>query len=220
MKTLPLILACLSLASPACDYKVGNLIESNKYSNVSICSDGKVLRENIIIKVTTGTDEIEVEPISNIGYSPTLFVANFLGNGLEQVLYSIESGGSGGYSFYEIYSFKDSEAKLVFNSADFKPTIEASYLSDNKIQIDYQGKALYMDASSSGCKEDCTLYVTDVNTIFPYYNIALDRYYLQILQRVYGGYEANSFGYISSLVEINEDGYKILSVGTQSNFNS
>jgi len=100
MKILPIVLACASLAAPVCDYKVGNLIESNKFNNVSICSEGKLFRENIEIRVSNGSEEIVVEPSVNIGYSPNLFVANFLNNGLEQVLYSVESGGSGGYRFF------------------------------------------------------------------------------------------------------------------------
>lgn len=220
MKILPIVLACASLAAPVCDYKVGNLIESNKFNNVSICSEGKLFRENIEIRVSNGSEEIVVEPSVNIGYNPTLFVANFLNNGLEQVLYSVESGGSGGYSFYQMFSFADERATSVFNSEDFKPNITASYKEENLIEIDYQGKKLYLDSSNSGCQnhDDCNLYISDVNTILPFYNIALDRYYLQVLQRIYGGYEANNFGYISSLLEINEDGFTTISIGTLSIF--
>ncbi len=222
MKILPILLTCASLASPFCDYKVGNLIESDKYNNVSICSEGKLYRENIEIRVTNEGEEIVVSPSVDIGYSPNIFIANFLNNGLEQVLYSVESGGSGGYSFYEMFSFYGGKAKSIFNSNDFNPTIEASYLENNIIQINYQGKTLYLDSSSSGCSthEDCRLYISDVNTIFPYYNIALDRYYLQVLQKIYGGYEANNFGYITTYLEINDDGYKILNIGVSSNFNA
>ncbi len=220
MKILPIVLTCLALNTPFCEYKMGNLIESNKFNEVSLCSEGKLFRENIEIKVKTDDGEIIVEPSVNIGYSPEIFVANFLNNGLEQVLYSVESGGSGGYSYYQMFSFKDGISQSVFNSEDFKPTIEARYLDNNIIEINFQGKILYLDSSTSGCqnKDDCNLYISDVNTILPYYNIALDRYYLQVLQRIYGGYEANNFGYITSLIEVNEDGYNIISIGTTSNF--
>ena len=220
MKILPLICMSLALASPACENKIGNLIEPSKFNNVSICSEGKLFRENIEIHVSNGDEVISVTPSVNIGYNPNITIANFLDNNLEQVLYSVESGGSGGYSFYEVFSFENSKAKSIFNSENFKPTIEARYLENGIIEINYQGKKLYLDSSSSGCssREDCQLYISDVNTIFPYYNIALDRYYLQVLQRIYGGYEANSFGYITSYLEINEDGYKVISISATSNF--
>ena len=220
MKTLPIVLACISLSSPLCDYKVGNLVESDKYCNVSICSEGKLFRENIEIKVSNGGAEIIIEPSVSIGYSPSIFIANFLGNGLEQILYSVDSGGSGGYSYYQMFSLAGGKAKSVFNSEDFKPNLEANYIDNDIIEINYQGKKLYLDSSNSKCQnhDDCTLYISDVNSILPYYNIALDRYYLQILQRVYGGFEANTFGYVSSFVEVNESGYNIINISTLSTF--
>lgn len=219
MKTLPLILSCFALSNPICDYKVGKLFESDRYSNISICYEGDLFLEDIQIIVKSGSDELIIEPQANIGYNPSIFVANFLNNGLEQVLYSVDSGGSGGYSYYELYSFKSGEGELIFNSSEFNPHIEASYYGDDQIKIDYQGKALYLDASKSSCNvEDCSLYISEVNSVFPYYNFERDRYYLQVLQRVYGGFSANNLGYISSLVEVNEDGYNIIDVGILSNF--
>lgn len=220
MKVLPIVLACFSLTNPICDYKLGRLIESDRYCNISLCSEGKLFREDIEIIVKCDDSEIVVEPEVNIGYNPSIFVGNFLNNGLEQVLYSVESGGSGGYSFYELFSFKGKEGKTVFNSSDFSPTFDVSYIDNDIIKIEYQNKLLYLDSSFSACKgnEDCSLYVSDVNAIFPYYNIALDRYYLEVLQRIYGGYSANNFGYIVSYLEVNEDGYNIIDMGVISNF--
>ncbi len=220
MKILPVILACLSLSSPLCEYKVGRLIESDKFNHVSLCSEGKLYRENIEIKVKGEENEIIVEPAVNIGYNPQIFIANFADNGLEQILYSVESGGSGGYSFYQIFSFKGEKALSIFNSEDFNPSIKASYIENDIIEIDYEGKRIFLDSSNSGCqnKEDCQLYISSVNSIMPYYNIALDRYYLEIYQKIYGGYQANTFGYIISLVEVNENDFKTINIGTTSNF--
>ncbi len=220
MKFLPIVLACLSLSSPVCDYKIGSVIESDKFNHISLCSEGKIYRENIEIKVKNGENEIIVEPNVNMGYNPQIYVANFADNGLEQVLYSVESGGSGGYSFYQMFSFKGEKPQSLFDSEDFNPNIEASYIENNIIEINYEGKKLYLDSSNSGCqnKDDCTLYISSVNTIVPYFNIALDRYYLEIYQRIFGGYQANSFGYIVSLIEVNEDGYKTINIGVTSNF--
>lgn len=219
MKILPLFLTCLTLNSPVCDYKVGNLIESDRYANVSICSEGKLFKEDIEIKVYYKGEEISVIPQVNIGYSPTIFVANFLNNGLEQVLYSVDSGGSGGQSFYQIFSFENGEGKSIFNSIDFNPKIQYSFTDNNLVEIIYSNKTLYLDASNSDCQaEDCSLYLTDVNYILPYYNISLDRCYIQIIQRLYAGYSANTLGYITSLVEVNENDVKTINVGILSDF--
>lgn len=219
MKILPIILTCLALNSPVCDYKIGNLIESDRYANVSICSEGKLFKEDIEIKVNYNGEEIAVTPQVNLGYSPTIFVGNFTNNGLEQVLYSVDSGGSGGQSFYQMFSFEDGKGKSIFNSNDFNPKIEYYFTNDNLVEINYLNKKLYLDTSNSKCqKEDCSLYLTGVNYILPYYNIALDRYFLQVFQRLYAGYSANTLGYVTTLVEVNENDVKTINIGTLSNF--
>lgn len=220
---MPFLFASLVMASPVvnCNFKQsGFLIESDKISYVSICSEGDNFKENITIEVDTMGEKLTIEPETDFGYSPDVFIGNFLDNGLEQILYSVESGGSGGYSNYQMFSLKAGETKTIFNSADFKPNISASYIENDIVEISYQNKTLYLDSSFSGCqnKDDCELFISDVNAIFPYYNTELGRYYLQILQKVYGGFTANNYGYVVTLMQVNEDGTSIVDVGVFSNF--
>lgn len=225
MKCLSLFLSILSLTSPLTPSCIsssssGFLVSENMLSSASIESSGENFKEDISIVVEIGEDEIRITPDHNEGYNPSIYIAPFLSNGLSQILYGVESGGSGGYSFFEMYSLKNGKEQKIFDSSDFNPSISASYQGD-LVEIDYQGKLLYLDASSSACKEreDCSLTISSINVILPYYNIALSQEYLMILQKVYAGFTANNLGYITSLVEITEDGYKIISVGTTSNFN-
>ena len=217
MKVLPIILTCLALNCPINESKFGNLIDENKISTVKICSEGKLFQENIEIEVSSGEEKIFIEPSVNIGYNPQIFIANFLDNKLEQVFYSIEDNDN--KNFYQIFSFNSGKAVCLFDSDNFKPTIEASYSDNNIIKISYQGKQLFLNNPSSDlCNhDDCLLNVSEVLTAIPYHNTRQDKYYLQLLQSVYGGYEANCFGYISSFIEIKEDGFTIISVGTSSN---
>ena len=220
-KIIPMIISCMLLGSPTISLNnSGFLVENNKVSNVSIKSNGSNFQEDIEIVVETAGNELVFSPEHNEGYDPSLFIGNFLDNGLDQLLYSVNSGGSGGYSYYQLFSLKNNEIKELFNSDDFNPLISASYIENDIIEIDYQGKKLYIDSSFSGCesKEDCSLYISSVSAIFPYYNIDLDRYYLQVLQRIYGGFSANNYGYILSLLSISEDGYNVINIGTLSNF--
>lgn len=221
-KLLPIILSCMLLPSPTYieNSKAGFLIESDKVSVVSIYSQGDNFKEDIEISVKTQGEEIRFSPEVDIGYFPNVFIGNFLDNGLDQILYSVNSGGSGAYSFYQIFSLKGGTETSVFDSNDFNPLISASYIENDIIEIDYQGKKLYLDSSTSACdnKEDCSLTISAVNTILPYYNIELDRYYLQVLQKIYGGFTANNYGYIVSLLEVNEDGFSTIDIGVLSNF--
>ncbi len=198
----------------------GFLVEKDKLSFATIVSEGELFKEDIEIKITTQGDELVISPNVDYGYGPELFIGNFLNNGFDQLLYSVGSGGSGGYSFYQLFSLKGGQTKTLFDSQDFSPVISASHQIDDVIKIDYQGKLLYLDSSNSGCKnkDDCSLQISSVNAILPYYNIELGRYYLQVLQRIYGGYQANTFGYITTLLEVNSDGVHTVNIGTLRNF--
>ena len=220
MKWKSIFLALLTMISPVnlskCD-EYYFLVENNIPSEVKIIYDGENFKENIEIRVQTLEETLYIYPKHDSGYDPNVYVYNFLNNGLEQIFYSVLSGGSGGYSFYEIFSIKDGKIKEIFNSDNFNPNIDAFYEGE-KVVIDYQGELLYLDGSNSSCQEDCSLNISSVNTILPYYNIQLNKTFLMVLQKVFAGYSANNLGYISSLLEIDEDGYKIISFGTLSNF--
>ena len=137
----------------------GFLVEKDKLSFATIVSEGELFKEDIEIKITTQGDELVISPNVDYGYGPELFIGNFLNNGFDQLLYSVGSGGSGGYSFYQLFSLKGGQTKTLFDSQDFSPVISASHQIDDVIKIDYQGKLLYLDSSNSGCKnkDDCSL---------------------------------------------------------------
>lgn len=223
MKFLSLFLLTALAFNPlkfCLDSDSGFLVEDDKILAVKIKSDGENYKQNITIEIENGDETIILKPIANSGYNPNVFIANFLDNGFEQLLYSVESGGSGGYSFYELYSLNDG-TQLLFNSQDFNPTITAKEYNENIIELNYQGQKLYLDSSMSKCDQvtsDCSIEVVSVNTILPFYNIALDRYYLQVLQPVYQGYRANNLGYVSTILQINEDGYDTINIGILKNF--
>lgn len=216
MKFFPIILSCLSIFSPINEEKAGNLIETDKISTVKICSEGKLCHENIEIVISTGEEKIIIEPNVNIGYNPQIFIADFCNNGLEELMYSISNND--GNNFYQIFSFKDGKTNCLFDSENFNPTIEVSYLDNNIIEINFQGKKLFLsNPSSEYCNhDDCQLQISEIKYISPYYSTLTNKCYLQIMQSVYGGYSANCFGYISSLIEIKEDGFNIVNVGTSS----
>lgn len=68
---------------------------------------------------------------SDAGYDPTLFLGDFTGDGIKDILISIASGGSGGIMYYYIYSDVRNIPKLLF---DYNVFNEA-----------YQYKVIYKD---------------------------------------------------------------------------
>lgn len=53
----------------------------------------------------------------NAGYDPQLFLGDFTGDGIDDILISIATGGSGGTYFYYIYSFVSNRAGCCLMSA-------------------------------------------------------------------------------------------------------
>ena len=69
----------------------------------------------------------------NAGYNAKLFLGDFSKDNLFDILISIESGGSGGYGIFYIYSFRNNIPRLLFdfekynNSDTFKANYEDLY---------------------------------------------------------------------------------------------
>ena len=71
--------------------------------------------QNITLLVQDGrTGALTSVPLrENAGYNPTLFLGDFTGNGVADILISIATGGSGGIMYHYIYSFVDNTAQLL-----------------------------------------------------------------------------------------------------------
>ena len=77
---------------------------------------------------TNRTSTIDLQ--KNAGYNAMLFLGDFSKDNKWDILVSIESGGSGGYGFFYIYSFNNSIPGLLF---DFE-----KYNNDYKFNVNYE----------------------------------------------------------------------------------
>lgn len=212
---LPCIMALLSTCSLAGS---GFLIDNQQVSQVYICTQNKSqFKENISIKVKTGDEEIRIVPTVNYGYEPSVFLGDFIGNGLNQIFYWVNSGGSGAYSSSQVISLQNGKQITIYDSENFKNTAKAE-LRDNLVQIKYLNNNYYLDASFADLSENKNVYISDVNTVMPVYNGGLGKYQIMQFQKVYIDYTANNIGYLTSIIDLTLDGWNIVSVGTLSNF--
>lgn len=212
---LPCIMALLSTCSLA---DSGYLIDNQQVSQVYICTQNKSqFKENISIKVKTGDEEIRIVPTVNYGYEPSVFLGDFIGNGLSQIFYWVNSGGSGAYSSSQVISLQNGKQITIYDSENFKNTAKAE-LRDNLVQIKYLNNNYYLDASFADLSENKNVYISDVNTVMPVYNGGLGKYQIMQFQKVYIDYTANNIGYLTSIIDLTLDGWNIVSVGTLSNF--
>ena len=207
------------LAISSCSFAgSGFVFDGWKLSQIYICSSAQSgFQENISLKIVTGNEEKEVVPNANSGYNPSVFLGDFLGNGLNQIFYFVESGGSGDYSFYQLYSGENGEISSIFDSQNFNQNISATMQGDI-ISIEYLGQTLLLDASKNDLSGAREVIVSPVNTILPLYSTAFQRYQMLVYQKVYIDYTANNVGYVTTLLDFSTGQANIVSVGVTLNF--
>ena len=73
----------------------------------------------------------------NSGYNPTLFIGDFTGNHVDDMLISIASGGSGGIMFHYIYSFINNTVQLLFdfNVYNDQYKYDVTYKDNYKVEV-------------------------------------------------------------------------------------
>lgn len=176
--------------------------------------------ENITLIIQDGlTGSYTNIPLkNNAGYNPTIFLGDFSGDKVNDILISIDSGGSGGYAFYYIYSFFNNIQKIIFDHEIFdeKYKYYVNYLdyyevevtsSDNEkrylIDIKYKGEdylsEIYDD--NGKLKKPIEGWVNPLGGLYP---IDFQRdgiYGLYAIQRIAGRYNADGLGYVQTSLE-------------------
>lgn len=219
MKTLNFLLSYCALANAInCNYVGSGFIFDNWHlSQIYICSQGENYQENITIKVKTGNKEDVVIPNVDYGYQPGIFIGNFSDNNLDQILYFVNSGGSGAYSSYQLFKTEGEEIVSFFDSNDFNPNIQVGF-ENNTIKISYQNQTVLLDASKNDLAGKKEVVVSSVNTILPVYNTAFSRYQILTYQKVYIDYTANNVGYLTFLLDFADGTANVVNMGSALNF--
>ncbi|MCP3030028.1 VCBS repeat-containing protein [Halobacillus sp. A1] len=172
---------------------------------------------NITLVIQTGgTEDFYSIPLeSNAGYDPALFLGDFTGDRIDDILVSINSGGSGGFYYYYIYSFLNNRPKELFNYETFNSQYlyDVMYQNNYKVLVTNQTLNLYyiLDISNRGSEylseiynSDGTLklpvqgWVSSLNTAYPVDFDGDGVYELFAFQRIAGRYNADGIGLIQS----------------------
>ncbi len=150
---------------------------------------------------------------SDAGYNPTLFLGDFTGDGVKDIMISIASGGSGGTMYYYIYSYVGNNPKLLFDYEVFNEAYqyEVNYMDFYKVQVkSIKNNTMYI-IDISNRERDYLNEIYDqngklkspikgwVNPISGLYPIDFDSngvYELLAYQRIAGRYNADSLGYV------------------------
>ena len=154
----------------------------------------------------------------NAGYNARLFVGDFSKDNVADILISIDSGGSGGYGIFYIYSFKDNVLKEMFNvekyntdckfSVNYEDFYKVSIGSPQlnvlfTIDISYKGREyLTQYYNEDGkLKQPVKGEVLALGALYPIViNEKSNSYDLLAIQRIIGTTNSDTLGYLENLL--------------------
>jgi len=157
---------------------------------------------------------------NNAGYNPRLFIGDFNKDKIDDVMISIDSGGSGGFGFYYIYSFAGNISRMLFDNEEFNQEFkyDVIYKEGCKVQVySYQlkktyiidvsekQKGIYAEIYNKNCKllKPTSGFVPGLNNLYPLATDEPGSYNLLAISRVIGLYGADTLGYLETVLEWN-----------------
>lgn len=206
------------------DYKRGDVTGDSIPDNIYLVGTkpagiNSPFSDNITLFIQEGVTNrfYKIVPKDNAGYNPTIFLGDFTGNGVKDILISIASGGSGGYAFYYIYSFINNTPKEIFDHEKFdeKYTYNVIYRDNYQVEvIGSNGKSYIIDIKYKGeeylseiynkngkLKEPIEGWVNPLGSLYPVDFQRDGIYGLYASQRIAGRYNADGLGYVQTSLE-------------------
>lgn len=149
----------------------------------------------------------------NAGYNPRLFLGDFTGDGIADIMISIDSGGSGAIMYHYIYSFKNNTPQLLFdfNSYNEEYKYEVTYKDNYKVEVVSRknDRKYIIDISGRGdeylneiydkngkLKSPISGFVNPLSGLYPVDFDSNNVYELLAYQKIAGRYNADSLGYV------------------------
>jgi hypothetical protein len=171
--------------------------------------------QNITLHVQDGrTGRYTSTPLKeNAGYNPSLFLGDFTGNGIDDILIGITTGGSGGIMYYYIYSFLNNTAQILFdfNVYNEQYKYDVTYLDNYKVEVVSRNNntKYIIDISTRDTeylneiydengklKSPITGWVNPLSGLYPVDFDSNKVYELLAYQKIAGRYNADSLGYV------------------------
>ena len=163
--------------------------------------------------VTKKVTDIALDENGNAGYHPTLFLGDFTGDGIQDIMISIDSGGSGAFTFDYIFSFVQNQARkrFDFNQYNEQNQYTVTYLDQYKVKVVSlaTGQTYLIDISGRGREYLSQIYNANgtlkkpiqgwADGVSGFYPVDIDRngvYEIRAYQQLSGLYHADSLGYI------------------------
>jgi tetratricopeptide (TPR) repeat protein len=207
------------------DSKRGDVTGDGSIDTVFLTADkteGSPFWQNITLVVLNGkTNLYERNTLKeNAGYHPTLFLGDFTGNHVDDILIIIDTGGSGGMIYAYVFSYLDGKMRQVFDSDVFNERFkyEVNYQNNYKVNVTsltprkmytldlmYKGKDYLAEIYNQDgtLKEPIEGWVDPLGALYP---IDIERdgiYELSALQQIAGRYHADGLGHLENVMKWN-----------------
>lgn len=192
----------------------GDRIPDNVYLT-GVRTSESPFTQNITLVIQDGRNgQYTTVPLSeNAGYNPTIFLGDFTGNGVNDILIGINSGGSGGIMYYYIYSFLNNRVQLIFdfNVYNEQYKYKVTYLDQYKVEVVslINNETYIIDISTRDkeylneiydekgkLKSPIEGFVNPISGLYPVDFDSDNKYELLAYQRIAGRYNADSLGYV------------------------
>ncbi|UOQ43967.1 VCBS repeat-containing protein [Halobacillus salinarum] len=211
----------------------GDYIQDNVYLVGQKNSSSPFVQDITLIIQDGKTNQFFSVPLkTNEGYQPTLFLGDFTGDGVDDILISIDSGGSGGYGFYYAYSFVENKPKLLFDFEQFNREFNYDVLYKDYYKVEVINNTLALqfiiDISGRGNEYLSEIYdtsgklttpingwVSGLNRLYPIDFQGDGVYELYALQRIAGRYSADGLGLIQTALSWNGSSFTAEDVDQQ-----
>lgn len=184
--------------------------------------------EDITLVVKDGrTGRIVRVPLSdNAGYNPRIFLGDFNGDGVKDILISIDTGGSGGIMYHFIYSFMGNMPQLIFDFNDYNEEYKyditykdnfkvdaVSEINNEKyiIDISLRDKDYLSEVydSNGKLKEPISGFVNPLSGLYPVDFDSDGVYELLAYQKIAGRYNADSLGYFLNTLKWENNSFNL-----------
>lgn len=175
--------------------------------------------ENITLAIQDGrTNYLSIIPLKeNRGYNPTIFLGDFTGDRVDDILVSIDSGGSGGFGYFYVYSFLNNTPRKLFDFETFNNyyKYDVTYRDCYKVEVTNitLRQKYIIDIRNRDREYLSEIYNPDgklkkplqgdVSVLSGLYPMDIQRdgiYELYALQRITGRYNADALGIVETLL--------------------
>jgi hypothetical protein len=174
----------------------------------------------LFIEEQNSNNDISVPLKENAGYNPTLFLGDFTGDKIKDILVSIDTGGSGATTINYIYTFANNQLKLIFDFEKFndqykyrviyRDNYEAEVFCLNLkkryiIDLKYKGKEYLSEIYNKNgkLKQPIEGFVNPISGFFPIDYQRDGTYEILIMQKIAGRYNADGLGYVQTSLKWN-----------------